>query len=190
MQLYKYESYHDYISTQVAANRRKISTHQCATEENIKILSEYLRKYIGNNLQGMCHGCRSDLEQRWFRENLIDADVFGTDLQSHGKRNIIKWDFNTPKTEWLKRFDFVYSNSFDHAYDPAVTIRVWLNQLKPNGMLLIEHMGRDEKANRTDCTGMTIADWLSWVNVVDIIFLDATDRQRYKIVLVAKKWCT
>jgi len=50
----------------------------------------------------------------------------------------VQWDFNIPKDEWVGKFDIVYSNSFDHSFNPYGTLDVWINQLSPNGILYVE----------------------------------------------------
>jgi hypothetical protein len=30
----------------------------------------------------------------------------------------IQWDFHKTKAEWIDATDFIYSNCFDHSYDP------------------------------------------------------------------------
>lgn len=187
MHRYNYRSYDEYLEQQVDAYHRKLYTHQCALEENIQILSDYLAGRRGSEVKGLCHGVRSGLEVGWFEKHLPGALVLGTDIGSAAGDKVIQWDFNKENKKWVGYFDFVYSNSFDHAYDPQQTLNIWLEQLKPDGLLLIEHNGRDEGANRTDCTGMNMVDWLSFARVVDILFLDATQRQRYKIVMVIEK---
>ena len=50
----------------------------------------------------------------------------------------VQHDFNQAKKEWINKFDIIYSNSIDHAFNIAKTITVWSNQLNKNGKLFIE----------------------------------------------------
>ena len=45
----------------------------------------------------------------------------------------VQHDFNQVKKEWINKFDIVYSNSIDHAFNIAKTITIWSNQLNKNG---------------------------------------------------------
>ena len=45
-------------------------------------------------------------------------------------------------------FDIVYSNSFDHAYDPTKAILAWKDQLTTDGVLVIELMTGVENISR------------------------------------------
>lgn len=35
--------------------------------------------------------------------------------------------------------DFVYSNSFDHSYDPEKCLNAWMSCLKKGGICILEH---------------------------------------------------
>ena len=41
--------------------------------------------------------------------------------------------------DWIGKFDFVYSNSHDNSSDPIQTLKIWSEQIKPKGVILIEH---------------------------------------------------
>jgi len=69
MQLYKYKNYDEYKKIQEEGNIQKI---KCCwvLENNIKILSNYLTKYIEDIKFGICHGTRRGKEQEWFKNIL------------------------------------------------------------------------------------------------------------------------
>ena len=50
-----------------------------------------------------------------------------------------EWDFHEERKDWMYQFDFIYTNSLDQAWKPFQAISTWLNQLKENGLLFIEH---------------------------------------------------
>lgn len=186
MNKYKYKSYEEYIEVQIAAADWKKDTHQWAVECEIKLLADYIERFgPGRMNQGLCHGVRSGSEVRWFSNYLNSVNIYGTDLLISLSKNIIQHDFNKPLKRKIK-FDFVYSNSFDHAYS-IDTFDVWMKQLVHNGLLLIETSGRDEKSNKTDCLGMEIIDFIKLPGLIDVIPLDATFRQKYKLVFVYRK---
>jgi hypothetical protein len=50
----------------------------------------------------------------------------------------IEWDFHEVKPEWLGAVDIVYSNSYDHSYDPHKLFPAWLSCLSVNGVMALE----------------------------------------------------
>jgi hypothetical protein len=140
MKIYKYKNYAEYRKYQIEANKRK-SKNVWAKEENIKAIAEFIKQR--NPEYGMCHGVRQGHEVIWFKKYL-NCTIIGTEIGDIKYRNIIQWDFNKESQLWIGKFDFIYSNSFDHAYNPQETINIWKNQLKPNGLLILEYDRRQE----------------------------------------------
>jgi SAM-dependent methyltransferase len=134
--LVSYSSHDEYVSIQIDGNKKKIDK-VFADEETIGIICDYLRPRSPK--RGLCHGSRNGTEVRWFREKL-GIEVIGSDISDtapdHG---LIQWDFHERNPDWVGRFDFVYTNSHDHAYDPKKAISAWVEQLAPGGVLLLEH---------------------------------------------------
>lgn len=122
-----------------AGNKKKLS-HSWATAENIACVADYIRGKIPQPAFGLCHGTRRGLEQQWFRERL-GCEVIGTEISETATQfpHTIQWDFHEVKPEWLGQADFIYSNAFDHSYDPALCINRWMSCLKPQGLCVIEH---------------------------------------------------
>jgi hypothetical protein len=56
-------------------------------------------------------------------------------------------DFNKPHEKWINKFNFVYSNSWDHAYDIEETLKIWKDQIKEKGFLILETSHKHEKEN-------------------------------------------
>ncbi|MBK6621188.1 MAG: hypothetical protein IPG32_10020 [Saprospirales bacterium] len=50
----------------------------------------------------------------------MNCEVIGTEISDSASKfsHTIEWDFHEVKPEWIGRADFIYSNSFDHSYDP------------------------------------------------------------------------
>ena len=67
--------------------------------------------------------------------------VIGTDISDTAEnyKDSVTHDFHEEKKEWLNNFDFVYSNSLDQSFDPRKALQAWLNQLKKDGFIIIEH---------------------------------------------------
>lgn len=88
----------------------------------------------------LCHGTRNAAEQKFFRAQLPNAEILGTEISDTASQfpMTIQWDFHDVKPEWLGRFDVVFSNSWDHSYDPSKLFPAWLSCVAPNGALVLE----------------------------------------------------
>ena len=90
----------------------------------------------------LCHGTRRGVEQQLFMAAYHPhvQDVLGTEISPSATEFplTVQWDFSVPNPEWIGAWDVVYSNSFDHAFDPAVTLHTWADQLAPAGSLFID----------------------------------------------------
>ena len=131
--------YEQYRKVQQDGNKRKIE-NVWATEPNVRLLSRYIQA-IGISPQfGLCHGTRRGKEQEWFRKYL-ECEVIGTEISDTATSfpHTIQWDFHDVKEEWINSVDFIYSNSFDHSYDPEKCFKSWTSCLRPGGVCIIEH---------------------------------------------------
>ena len=148
--LYKYLDengnfdYEKYRESQIIGNKRKLKK-TWANENHISFLSEYIKSLIPSPKFGICHGSRRGLEQKWFRENLR-CKVIGTEISDTAKDfpNTIQWDFHETRPEWINNIDFIYSNSFDHTYDPEKCLNTWMSCLHKDGICIIEHTSKHE----------------------------------------------
>ena len=131
--------YARYREVQQEANRRKIE-RTWAVEENVAFLARYIQGEIGAPAFGICHGTRRGNEQAWFRKHL-DCEVIGTEISDSAGDfpHTVQWDFHDENPEWLNRADFVYSNSFDHSYDPEKCLNAWVGSLRVGGLCVLEH---------------------------------------------------
>lgn len=148
--------YERYRAAQVEANKRKIDK-VWAQPGNIKMLADNILRRGIKPTFGICHGTRRGVEQQWFSVHL-GCPVLGTDISDTAEQfpNTIEWDFHEVKPEWIGAADFIYSNSFDHAYDPAKCLDAWMSCLKSNGLLVIEHSTDDIASRESDPFGAPI----------------------------------
>lgn len=133
--------YEAYRRIQEEGNKRKIDG-VWVLEENIKFLAEYLDDKIKDIKFGLCHGTRRGKEQEWFKKYLkSEAEVIGTELSETATQfpDTIQWDFHEVKPEWENTVDFIYSNSFDHSYDPEKCLNAWMSCVKSGGICILEH---------------------------------------------------
>lgn len=143
--LYKYFKadgsfdYEKYRQIQIEGNRRKIEKIW-VLEDNIAFLADYIKRVIGVPRFGICHGTRRGKEQEWFRKYL-GCEVIGTEISDSAEKfpHTIQWDFHEIKPEWIDAVDFIYSNSFDHSYDPQKCLNAWMSCIKKGGICILEH---------------------------------------------------
>jgi SAM-dependent methyltransferase len=146
-----YDDYETYRRVQEEGNKAKLAA-QFVTKTHIFFLAEWMLSQGRNPVFGLCHGVRRGKEQAWFRKKLTGANVIGTDISETATQfeNTVQWDFHDDNPDWQALADFVYSNSWDHAYDPGKAFRAWANCLKPGGYLLIDHTrGHMPKSSNT-----------------------------------------
>jgi len=146
--------YERYKQVQTAGNKNKIG-QVWAMEENIAFLSDYIVKHLGKVDFGLCHGTRQGKEQAWFKKYL-KCEVLGTEISDTATQfpDTIQWDFHQVKPEWLNACDFIYSNSFDHSYDPEKCLRAWMTCVKKGGLCIIEHSDASAQATELDPFGV------------------------------------
>jgi len=161
IQIYQYDKsgsfdYDAYKEIQQQGNKRKIE-NVWVDEENIKFLADYIKNELSSIEFGLCHGTRRGLEQKWFKKYL-DCEVLGTEISDTATQfeDTIEWDFHNIKDEWIDSVDFIYSNSFDHSYDPNACINAWAGCLRRGGIIAIEHTSGHEKATKLDPFGAKI----------------------------------
>jgi hypothetical protein len=149
--------YEGYRRVQIEGNHRKLG-NVWVVEENIAYLADYLRPR--NPKFGICHGTRRGKEQEWFRKHL-QCDVIGTEISDTAQQfpHTIQWDFHLVKPEWLGAVDFIYSNSFDHSYDPEKCLTAWMSCIRPGGVCIIEHSNMHDTmgASELDPFGASIS---------------------------------
>lgn len=168
MKTYKYKNYDEYIKCQKDAYNKKFK-NVWAKEENIKVIADYINEKIGD-CNGLCHGVRQGYECQWFNKYLKNSIVIGTDIGGTVKDYIVQHDFNKQKNEFINKFDFIYSNSFDHAYNPQETFNIWCEQLIKPGFIILEydrrqeHTGEISKAvNKVDPVSITVDELIKLV---------------------------
>jgi hypothetical protein len=136
MKIYQYKDYDEYVTAQTEANLIKINLVHVS-----KVTIKKIVKLHGHAESVLCHGTRNAAEQKFFKEFYPGADIVGTEISYSATQfpMTVQWDFHKENTDWIGRFDIVYSNSFDHSIDPVKALTVWQNQLTNNGKIYLEH---------------------------------------------------
>ncbi|NRB20258.1 MAG: class I SAM-dependent methyltransferase [Rhodobacteraceae bacterium] len=157
---HQYPDYETYRDVQVAGNKAKIRM-QFVRESHVEALSAYLGEIFETIEYGLCHGTRSGREQAWFKAHLPgDPTVIGTEISDTADQfpDTVQWDFHDDNPDWHGKANFVYSNSWDHAFDPEMAFGNWVKCLKPGGVLVLDYTkGQSpEAANALDPFGATL----------------------------------
>lgn len=129
-----------YKKIQTLGNKGKLE-QVFVREDNIRILCRKLEKIVPSIDFVLCHGTRNGAEQQFFLSCLSKpATVLGTEISDNATQfpMTIEWDFHEVKPEWLGAVDVIYSNSWDHSYDPRKLFSAWLSCLRPGGVMAIE----------------------------------------------------
>jgi hypothetical protein len=149
--------YAEYRRVQEKANRRKID-RVFASRVGIALVSGYLRARLGGKINfGLCHGTRRGLEQAWFKD-CLGCEVIGTEISNTATQfpDTIQWDFHEVKPEWVGAVDFIYSNSWDHSFDPERCFTAWTSCLRVGGLMILEHSNQHDptSVNKVDPFGI------------------------------------
>jgi hypothetical protein len=161
MKLYRYLTdqgefdYERYRRVQTKGNKRKIG-FQWVDEASIQWISELILSRLGQPKFGLCHGTRRGAEQAWFAKYL-NCEVLGTEISETASQfpNTIQWDFHEVKPEWVDSVDFIYSNSWDHSYDPIKLFTAWMTCVRPGGICVLAHSPQHEGADELDPFGIS-----------------------------------
>lgn len=158
--LHEYPSYQAYVDVQTAGNKAKLR-RQYVKRSHVDRLAAWLRDRGHPVSAGICHGTRAGREQKWFRRGLKCIGIFGTEISDTAAEFpfTVQWDFHDVNPDWVGKHDFVYSNSWDHAFDPRRAFTAWLGQLRKGGLLLIDYTAGQAPAaaNALDPFGIEIA---------------------------------
>lgn len=149
MKIYEYENYNEYVSEQIRANKKKLNL-VWADEKTI----DKIANVVKNPKAIICHGTRNAAEQKMFKKKYPNAEIIGTEISDTATQfeMTVQHDFHEQKDEWVEKFDIVYSNAFDHAFDPWKCIKTWSDQLSLEGYMFLELAldPADNKSRSTD----------------------------------------
>jgi SAM-dependent methyltransferase len=146
-----------YRREQEKGNRAKIA-QVWTNDANLRFIAQWLKaqglapKFI------LCHGTRNGFEQKVFSD-FFQCEVIGTEISPTASQfpMTVQADFHEPKPEWDKRADIVYSNSLDHAYDPAKALRAWAQSVRDGGVIVIDKASDSDPRGASDLDPFGIA---------------------------------
>lgn len=186
MELYSYNTYDEYLESQIQCNMEK--------QRNIWVRTstlDYICDFMKGARTGICHGVRTGFEVDYLREKMI-CNVIGTEIGIIENDNIIQWDFHKIKKEWINHFDFLYSNSLDHAYRPDLAFMVWGCSIKVGGYIFIEHSNRHIESTKEDPFGIEFDELVlkleEWGRgLCEIVHIhDFEDRRETKLIIMRR----
>ena len=112
-------------------------------------LRERLQKLsLKSGAKVLCLGARQGTEVKAFRD--LGCDAIGIDLMP-GENNpyVVKGDFHDLQFS-AQSMDVMYTNSFDHAFDPKKMLAEIHRVLKPDGRLIVEAVRGEAEAKGPD----------------------------------------
>lgn len=141
-----------YRREQEKGNRAKID-QVWTNEPNLRFLCHWIKSHGRHPQFVICHGTRNGFEQRVFHSTL-GCEVIGTEISPTAAQfpMTLQADFHDVRPEWDARADLVYSNSLDHAYDPAQALRAWARSVRDGGFIVLD------KASDSDPHGVSDLD--------------------------------
>ncbi len=188
MKLDIYPSQRHYVKAQRRSNRRKSGRSGASADEVAKI-ADYMKIKEIEPGRGLCHGAGLGVEVKLFQVEFPLAEVQGTDLFKRNPDFMVQWDFHEPKPEWMGAFDFIYSNSLDHSHSPQECIHIWLDQLKPTGLLFVMWCFAQVGTQVGDCFGANLHEYITIMErkgtVRDLIYCNGGSLKT--IVVVGRK---
>ena len=189
MKVWKYKNYKEYLDTQIDFTNQKLANNAKPSWVNpidIQALTGYIFEYNSDVKFGLCHGTRRGLEQTEFIETFSklgnDVEVVGTEINPEAAEkyeNTIEWDFCKVKDEWINNVDFIFTNSFDHCFNPEETLDTWMSCLNKNGLCIIEWTTSDTQCRAGDPFGATCEEYKKLFSkkydIVDTLLGDSKD---------------
>lgn len=178
MELFKHPSKDSYVQAQILKNKKKLLVI-ASSDEELSVIARYVRTNIPRAGFGICHGVRNGYEVQRLRR-LLGIEIIGTDIAPTATEfpNVIQWDFHDVKPEWIRKVDFIYSNSWDHSYDPEQLFKTWMDCLSPGGRLYISWTpSHSAPADGADCFSASLEELKSTLSRYGTLEADCTVRQ-------------
>ncbi|MBA3510507.1 hypothetical protein [Sphingomonas sp.] len=188
--------YDEYRREQIKWNRAKIDSVWADRDTLAAIAADIRSNKIAG--RGLCHGARNGFEVRWFADAL-DCPVLGTDISETAEQfeNMVVHDFQEPRSEWAGKWDFIYTNSLDHAFNPRKALDIWADQLAPKGRIYIEQTMQHSPAGASEMDPFGVHPMFfpylvfEWgkgkYRLADILHVDAVKRKGHVWVFVLER---
>ncbi len=87
-------------------------------------------------------------------DKIEEGSVVGVELNPDGKRkDVLIGSFDALPKEWESKFEVIYANTLDHAYDPRATASEWMRVVSPGGYIIIGHPGEEVNPTQINPVG-------------------------------------
>lgn len=167
MKQYEHLGYDEYREAQVEKNKKKFNRHFVKAEV-IKWIARHAKSKIKEVDGILCHGVRNGREMDLFAK-YFDCDIVGTDISEtiwEVPRGVC-WDFHDVNPIWNESYNVVYSNSFDHSYDPDKALSAWTDAMTTDrSALYLEWTDKGHGVNEVndldaaDCLQATLGEYV------------------------------
>ena len=136
--------YDEYVENQISLGKkdkiRNPDEYTNAVNSLVAILNKQDLVWKADNpLKMICLGARNGFEkfvfQKCWDQSNLQCDVFDLDLDPNSGCDFI-YDFANMPEDWKDKWDFIYCNAPDHAFDGEKALLEWIRVLKPGGFLI------------------------------------------------------
>ncbi len=95
-------------------------------------------------------------------------------------------DFTSLPEGWTDKWNFLYSNSLDHSYDPTATFREWVRVVKTGGYLALG-FSLEVEASPTDPSAFKKQDILKFLSAeANVRFLSSVQEGGFETFIIEK----
>jgi len=190
MKFITFKSYNDYVDAQSICSIAK-QNNIWAHKDVLTFVAHKVRYINSSSPFGICHGVRNGFEVKFLRIALADvgAKIIGTEISDVAKKSpfTIQWDFHETKPEWIGAVDFIYSNSFDHSYDPNKCLAQWMSCITPTGMCFLEWTQNHQNDGKwdADCFRANLEEYIALAKLFDVEVAEIKDNRKTKIIMIS-----
>eukprot|EP00928_Gymnodinium_smaydae_P091716 TRINITY_DN75444_c0_g1_i1.p1 TRINITY_DN75444_c0_g1~~TRINITY_DN75444_c0_g1_i1.p1 ORF type:complete len:359 (+),score=42.80 TRINITY_DN75444_c0_g1_i1:30-1106(+) len=190
-------SYADYKEAQWRKTAKDIDM-RFTSERVLEVVARYINHHFRSGLnqsvvRGLCHGAKTGTEVRSLRRFLRDGhaqqedtEVLGTDISPEAaaasQGDVIERDFHLVDASWSSAWDFIYSNTLDHAYDPVAALMIWRWCLRSSEGLLILHRSSFHTTMHVDAVdvyGASVGDTCTLLRLAGFEIVDVLRTPEY-----------
>merc|ERR1711879_662744 len=89
--------------------------------------------------------------------------------------DVVLADFHATNASWLGAWDFVFSNTVDHSYDPGKALMAWRRSLRQEKSLLVLHtseMHGKTFVDEVDVFGASLNEYCALLQIAGFKILD------------------
>ncbi len=160
---FKKEDYSTYVGVQKRCTWKKRYKERPRKEYEtvFAAIERFLPAFDENNKkEGICLGTRNNHEREVFR-SLFSSDwkIYSNDIWEDSGADFV-CDFSKFPRDWQNRWNFIYTNSTDHAIDANDAFNEWLRVSAPGGVLALGFcpINTADNLNEYGCSSFDFGD--------------------------------